>query len=352
MNRRPKILVVDDEELNVDYLEQELEDLDYDTVAAVNGRDALEKVAIEEPDVILLDIMMPEMNGFETLQHLKANPAWRHIPVIIISALDDFDSIVKGIELGADEYLPKPFDPIFLQARLRASLEKKHWRDQELAYLQIIQAERERSERLLLNILPESIAERLKHGESTIADEFAEVTVLFADIVGFTPLSFQMQPRALVGLLNEIFTLFDELAKHYQLEKIKTIGDAYMVVSGLPVAQANHVSAMANFALDIQKRMRAFNVTHPTELNIRLGMHTGPVVAGVIGTSKFSYDLWGDTVNVASRMESHGVAGKIQVTATVYAHLQPHYCLEKRGPIEVKGKGQMVTYFLMAKKEV
>lgn len=350
MNARPIVLIVDDELFNVDYLEQELEDLNCRTIAAYNGHEALEKIKTTAPDVILLDIMMPEMGGFEVLQRLKATPAWRHIPVIIVSALDDFDSIVKGIELGADEYLPKPFDPIFLKARLRASLERKRWRDQERAYLQTIQVEREHSERLLLNILPAPIAERLKSGESVIADEFSDVTVLFADIVGFTPLASQMLPKDLVRLLNQIFTIFDELANTYGLEKIKTIGDAYMVVGGLPTVREEHTQAVANFALDIQKSLVDFNQKHQTALELRIGINVGPVIAGVIGKSKFNYDLWGDTVNTASRMESHGIAGKIQVPPEVYTRLENRYTLEQRGTIAVKGKGPMQTYFLIAKK--
>ncbi|MBN1873979.1 MAG: response regulator [Anaerolineae bacterium] len=350
MNTQSKILIVDDEEFNIDYLEQELKDLHYDTLSARNGREALEKVENENPDVILLDIMMPEMDGFEVLQHLKANHVWRHIPVIIVSALGDFDSVVKGIEMGADEYLPKPFDLVFLKARLRSSLEKKRWRDQEQVYLQIIQTEREKSERLLRNILPDPIAERLKQGERIIADSFSEATVLFADIVGFTPLSSQLSPSALITLLDEIFTAFDQQVAFYNLEKIKTIGDAYMVVGGVPLPRSDHAEAIADLALSLQHRLGSINASHETALKIRIGIHMGPVVAGVIGRSKFSYDLWGDTVNIASRMESHGIADKIQVTEAVYTHLQHAYHFEKRGEIDVKGKGKMCTFFLANKR--
>jgi adenylate cyclase len=351
MADRARILIVDDEPFNVDYLEQELEDLDYDTISAANGREALERVAAEAPDVILLDIMMPEMDGFQVLRHLKADRIWRDIPVIVISALDDMDSVVKGIQLGAEDYLPKPFNPTLLKARIEAGLERKRWRDQEEKYLKIIQAEREKSERLLLNMLPGPIAERLKQGESIIADSFAEVSVLFSDIVEFTPLTTQMAPTELVILLNELFSMFDELVKQHSLEKIRAIGDEFVVAGGLPTPRPDHAEAVADFALAMQRGLAEFNATHDSALRMRIGIDTGPMIAGVIGTTKFSYDLWGDTMNTASRMESHSIAGKIQVTAATYARLRDKYLFEKRGMIKVKGKGEMLTYFLLGRSK-
>lgn len=215
--------------------------------------------------------------------------------------------------------------------------------------------EREKSERLLLNILPEAIAQKLKQNHNTlgkangtapIAEQFDEVTILFADIVGFTPLSSRMSPTELVHLLNQIISQFDELSEKYGLEKIKTIGDAYMVAGGLPMPMVNHAEAIAEMALDMQKSITNYTTDTGEQFQIRIGINTGPVVAGVIGTKKFIYDLWGDTVNVASRMESQGVPGGIQVTETTYNRLQDKYILEKRGAIAVKGKGEMVTYWL------
>lgn len=213
-----------------------------------------------------------------------------------------------------------------------------------------LRREQKQTERLLLNILPAAIADRLKQQPGTIADEFAEVTVMFADIVGFTELSAQTSPTQLVGLLNAIFSEFDRLAELHGLEKIKTIGDAYMVVGGLPVPQKNHAQAIAEMALDMQAAIADFCNKIGKALSIRIGINTGPVVAGVIGIKKFSYDLWGDTVNTASRMESHGLAGQIQVSAATYEHLREHYLLKKRGTIQVKGKGEMTTYFLIGRK--
>ncbi len=215
--------------------------------------------------------------------------------------------------------------------------------------LKQLEVEQEKSESLLLNILPESIAQRLKYQPGTIADHFEEVTVLFADIAGFTQLSAQISPTKLVNLLNEIFSEFDRLTTHKQLEKIKTIGDAYLVVGGLPNPRSDHAEAVAELALDMQKVMNQFNQKYRHNLQLRIGINTGPVVAGVIGAKKFIYDLWGDTVNTASRMESHGIIGEIQVTEATYQRLKEEYDLEQRGLMEIKGKGEMNTYLLKGK---
>ncbi|MEH1894687.1 MAG: adenylate/guanylate cyclase domain-containing protein [Nostoc sp.] len=204
----------------------------------------------------------------------------------------------------------------------------------------------QKSERLLLNILPEMIAEQLKQQPTTIADSFLEVTVLFADIVGFTELSTRTSPAELVELLNTIFCLFDQLAERHGVEKIKTIGDAYMAVAGLPNQSNDHAPTIANMALDMQIAIATLNAENNQLFSIRIGISTGPVVAGVIGLKKFAYDLWGDTVNTASRMESHGIAGSIQVCEATYQLLKDRYLLEKRGLIQVKGKGEMMTYIL------
>ncbi|MCL1475799.1 adenylate/guanylate cyclase domain-containing protein [Argonema antarcticum] len=215
---------------------------------------------------------------------------------------------------------------------------------------EILRVEQEKSERLLLNILPFSIAEQLKQQQSCIAERFEEVTILFADIVGFTSLAARIPPIELVSLLNEIFSAFDRLASLYSLEKIKTIGDAYMVVGGLPSPRSDHASAIAEIALDMQREITRFQRDNGEPFSIRIGIHTGPVVAGVIGLKKFSYDLWGDAVNIASRMESLGIAGSIQVTATTYELLREKYLFEERGVLKVKGRGEILAYLLKGRK--
>lgn len=344
------VLVVDDNEVNRDLLARRLQRQGHLVTVAEDGLQALELMRSEPFDLVLLDIMMPQMNGYQVLENLKADEQLRYIPVIMISAVDDIDSIVRCIELGAEDYLSKPFNPVLLKARISACLEKKRLRDQEQAYLQELNEEKEKSERLLLNILPQAIAQRLKQGETTIADSFSDVTVMFADLVGFTKLSTHLSPAELVELLNRIFSEFDKLADRYGLEKIKTIGDAYMVVGGLPTPSENHAEAIASMAIDIQAAIAKMRTKGDQPLSIRIGINTGPVEAGVIGTKKFTYDLWGDTVNIASRMESLGVPGGIQVTVATYERLRDKYIFEERGLLQVKGKGDMTTYLLLGRK--
>jgi guanylate cyclase len=218
-------------------------------------------------------------------------------------------------------------------------------RERALAALRV---EQDRSERLLLNILPCAIALRLKEQPAAIADAFESVTVLFADIVGFTEFADAREPREVVAVLNELFSRFDELADRHGVEKIKTIGDAYMAVGGLPLPSVDHQAAVAEMALAMRAVVDRFNQDTASELAIRVGIACGPVTAGVIGNRKFSYDVWGDTVNMASRMESHGIAGGIQVTGRVKQALCDRYEFEERGPIDVKGKGPTTTYLLHA----
>ncbi|NJK34849.1 MAG: adenylate/guanylate cyclase domain-containing protein [Oscillatoriales cyanobacterium SM2_2_1] len=225
------------------------------------------------------------------------------------------------------------------------------FRDVTMSHLieEELRLEKEKSDQLLRNVLPEPIAERLKRDPTAIADHFNDVSVLFADIVGFTQISSAISATDLVGLLNRIFSNFDALAERYHLEKIKTIGDAYMVVGGMPFPQANHLEAIADMALDLQAAIIQFRTYEGERVGLRVGIHTGAVVAGVIGTKRLIYDLWGDTVNVASRMESQGEGGKIQVTEDVYERLKEGYVFRKRGTVFVKGKGPMITYWLLGR---
>jgi class 3 adenylate cyclase len=211
----------------------------------------------------------------------------------------------------------------------------------------VLESEQTKADNLLLNILPPDVAERLKQGEDTIADAFEEVTVVFSDIVGFTTLSSLVSATTIVTLLNKLFSKFDALLEDYKVEKIKTIGDSYMIASGIPIQHHDHAEQAALFTFAMQNALRQFIAETGYLVSMRIGMHCGPVVGGIIGTKKFVYDLWGDTVNIASRMESHGEPGRIHCTQSVYEKLQHIYTFEQRGAIDVKGKGKMNTYFLV-----
>jgi class 3 adenylate cyclase len=340
------LLVVDDDAGNRDMLARRLSRMGHSVDTAASGEEALLKLGSGSFDVVLLDLVMPGLDGYQVLTLIKTNPLLAETRVIMLSALDDEKGVARCIETGADDYLAKPLNPVFLRARLGACLEKKALRDRERRYLADIQAEREKSDRLLRNILPQSIADRLKRGETMIADHFDCSTVLFADLVGFTPLSRTMTPLALVELLNEVFTRFDELAGSLGLEKIKTIGDAYMVVAGVPIPRADHAQAAVTLALRMHESLRDLNAVRGLDLHLRTGLHSGPLAAGIIGRHKFSYDLWGDTVNIASRMESSAPLNTIHVSAATAALLGDAFPLLPRGFIPVKGIGEMETWTL------
>jgi len=217
-------------------------------------------------------------------------------------------------------------------------------------YVTSANREREKANKLLLNVLPKEIAPILKANGETIADYYESASVLFADIVGSTPLFSDMEPAAAVDWLNEIFSMFDELVDKYQLEKIRTIGDNYMVASGVPTSRPDHAQALAHLALDMLVGLARLPARNGKRINFRLGINSGPLVAGVIGKTKFHYDLWGDAVNTASRMESHGEAGQVHITQATYELLRDEFECMPRGTIEIKGKGEMTTYFVLGRR--
>ena len=537
------ILVVDDTPDNLRLLIRILQKQGYKVRPVTNGFSALEAIQSSPPDLILLDIMMPDIDGYELCQQLKAEPQFSQIPIIFLSALEEGINKAKAFEVGGADYITKPFqmkevlarvsnqlavrslqiqlqeknqklteqnvqlhqeiaerrqvemetrlllratqaisksenfesaidlilrlicetiewnlgeawipssdgqvlkcalgryasdlsfsefrqtscqlsfqpgvgmpgriwlgqqsewiddvstapEQVFLRSQIAANVGLKaafgvpiladnqvlavliFYRDKNLecqprllelvsavatqlgALIQRKQAEeslrlqQKQTERLLLNILPKPIAERLQKEQKLIADHFDEVSVLFADLVGFTEFSAHKTPTQLVEILNGIFCEFDRLSESHGLEKIKTIGDAYMVVGGLPTAREDHGRAIALLALEMQSALTQFNLKIGESFQLRIGIHSGSVVAGIIGISKFSYDLWGDTVNVASRMESNGMPGKIQVTGATYERLKEQFIFEERGMIEVKGKGKMLTYWLIGEESI
>ncbi len=359
-----KILIVDDLEANILLLERILRGAGYVSIeATMNPFEVCELHLKHRYDLIMLDLQMPGMDGFQVMEGLSEIETNGYLPVLVVTAQPGHK--LRALEAGAKDFISKPFELAEVLARVRNMLEVRllHLETKKL-YDRVV-AEQMVSERLLLNVLPKAIAERLKKqsvdiadillgsgGDNflpLIADSSPDVTVLFADIVGFTNFSAGVEPEKLVVLLNEIFTDFDSIADNRGLEKIKTIGDAYMAVAGIPVPASDHVQRAAHMALDMMDALDDFNLRNGYTLQMRIGIDTGPVVAGVIGKRKFIYDLWGNTVNTASRMESQGVAGEIQVTDTTRQRLSEPFMFEARGSVDVRGKGDMYTWFLLGR---
>lgn len=352
------ILVVDDSRTLRRILIRELNSLGFQNITeAANGLEAIETVKSKSIDLMLLDMEMPELDGLGVLQTLKSDEVYKSLPIIVISGAEQFDKTIKCIEIGAEDYLPKPFDPVLLRARIFSSLEKKRLRDLDKKNMEMLNREKElleveqlKTEKLMLNILPRPIAERLKRGEKNISGSYPDVTILFSDLVGFTKMSSQTSATDLVKLLNDLFTRFDKRADALGVEKIKTIGDAYMAVAGLPIPRPDHAQLCAELALGMFDDLAAFNQENGKQLNMRIGLNSGPVVAGVIGFTKFSYDLWGNTVNTASRMESTSRPGRVQVSPATYEAIKNDFVMEEGGMMECKGLGEILTHLLISKK--
>ncbi|MCU0243114.1 MAG: response regulator [Vicinamibacteria bacterium] len=300
-----RILAVDDNEINCDMLKRRLEREGYEVGVAINGRVALDRLASESFDLVLLDILMPEMNGYEVLTRLKADESLRHIPVIMISAIDEIDSVVRCIEIGAEDYLPKPFNPVLLRARIGACLEKKHLRDREVLHLKQIEEEKRRADELLHVILPNEIVDELKSSKTVRPRRYENVAVLFCDVVGFTPYCAGRDPEEVVAHLQELVEAYEVLALRYGMQKIKTIGDSFMATAG----------------------------------------------AILVGLRQYLFDLWGDTVNTAARVESHGKNGAVNLSAAAWRQVSDICEGVSQGLIKLKGIGDMEVFRVERLKE-
>jgi adenylate cyclase len=344
---RARILIVDDEPMNVDLLEQELELLGHDTLPAGDGAEALDVLARQPVDLVLLDVMMPRLDGYEVLRRIKADPTLRHLPVIMISALDQLTSVVRCIELGAEDYLPKPFEPVLLAARIGACLEKKRLHDREAAHLRrieeqlrIIGQERERADRLLHAILPAPAVAELKASAVVTPRRHDEALVLFADLVGFTAWCETRPPEEVVANLDRLARDCEAAISAHGLEKIKTVGDGFLATGNLLVPLADPVPAALRCAL----AMQAAAAAGPAGWRLRVGIHLGPVVAGVVGQTKFSFDLWGDTVNVAARLASLGSEAAVHLSAAAWEQVAGRCRCTPLGPVKLKGGRRVVVY--------
>jgi class 3 adenylate cyclase len=331
------ILVVEDNAINRAALARRLGRDGHAVTVAEDGGRALEILRERDFDLVLLDLMMPEPNGLQVLERLKADPRLRHVPVVMISALDDLAAVVRCVEMGAEDYLPKPCDPVLLRARIGACLEKKRLRDREVLHLEQIDRERRRADALLHVILPGEVVTELKTTNAVQPRRYEDVAVLFADIADFTPYCDRSRPEEVVRHLQGLIERWEEVALRHGVEKIKTTGDALMAAAGLLRPAANPVLSCLRCGLDMIAACREL----PTGWDVRVGVHVGPVVAGVIGRRQYLFDLWGDTVNTAQRMESHGVPGAVTLSAAAWRRVA-HCCRgEPRGKVAIKGKGEM-----------
>jgi len=352
-----KVLVVDDSRTLRLILSESLAALGIHNITLANdGEKALARLQDEHFDLMLLDMEMPEMDGLEVLQTLRAEGALHSMSVIVISGISALDRAYKCIENGAVDYLPKPFNPVLFKARIYACFERKRLRDLEREHLKALNQRAEhleyeqlKSEKLMLNIFPKSIAQRLKRGEQLIAGSYSDVSILFGDLIGFTELSSHISATELVRLLNNLVTRFDKRSELLGVEKIKTIGDAYMVAAGVPIPRPDHAQICADMALGMFEDLASFNRENSTVLNMRIGIASGPAVAGVIGYTKYSYDLWGNTVNVASRMESTSLPGRIQLAPTTASLVKADFDVEVGGQVFCKGLGAVSTHFLLGR---
>jgi adenylate cyclase len=334
----PGILIVDDNDDNRYTLQLLLESDGHERIAtASGGNDAIALLNKGKFNLVLLDLMMPDLNGDEVLKIIKGNPDTRDIPVVMISADSDTEKVSKCIELGAEDYLPKPFNPIILRARIGAALRQQSLRALETDYLGKMEQAKKDADSLLRNLFPPEIAARLRNGDS-IADHFEDATVIFADVVGFGKITARMKAFEIVGCLNHLFSEFDQLVEDVGVEKIKTIGDNYMAVAGIPTPRRGHARVATKLALDMIAAAERLRPRLPAPFPIRVGLHSGSVMAGVIGTRKFVYDVWGDTVNIAARLEEASQPNRVLISAAAAKLLGGEFRLD--GPHQIDNKEQ------------
>jgi len=351
---KASLLIVDDQAPNVLLLEKILRAAGYTSITSTqNPCEVFELHKENNYDLILLDLHMPIMDGFQVMGSLREIEPSGYLPVLVITAQPE--EKLRALKSGARDFISKPFNLAEVLVRVQNLLEVRLLNLQTKNLFEQVVSEQKVSERLLNNVLPEVIVKRLKDQpefnadnlSKVIADTYPEVTVLFADIVGFTKFTETVTARVLVDVLNEIFTKFDKITDHRGLEKIKTIGDSYMAAAGLPLPMHNHAEQAAHAAFDMLEVMEQFNKENNYNFKIRVGMSSGTVVAGVIGVRKFLYDIWGDVVNTASRMESQGVPGRIQITASTQVRLGNSFNAEYMGYKDIVGKGAINTWFLV-----
>ena len=341
------ILVVEDSPVFQKLLVRLLTKQDYTVVAAYSGEIALEKVQEALPDLILLDILLPGIDGYAVCRQLKNDSRTKDIPVIFISTLDSPKDKIEGFEAGGIDYITKPFQPseVLLRARTHLRIHQLQYKLEEKN--QQLVAEKQKSERLLCHVLPEPIVQELLATGSCDPQLFPEATVCFADIVDFTSASSKLAPEVIIHELNDIFTAFDEITQAHNCERMKTIGDAYLFVSGVPTPNPDHAVNVSRVALAMIEFLNDRNLKSELLWRIRIGINSGPVVGGVVGTEKYLYDIFGDTVNISARMEKSAQPMEINVSSASYEFLKDTFLFTNGQHVEMKGKGRQLIYTLL-----
>lgn len=346
----PAILVVEDSPINQRILQHLLRGEGYAVRLAAHGKEALQMVRQDRPDLILLDILMPEMDGFEFCRLLQKEEAIGEIPVIFISSLDNTADKLSGFAAGGVDYITKPFHPAEVLARIGTHLKLCRLQRQLAEKNRQLELEKRKSEALLLNVLPARVADELLAKGDCAPQSFAEVAVCFVDIVQFTAAAAVLSPEVLIGELNALFTAFDRIAEANRCERMKTIGDAYLFVAGIPEANDRQLEDAATAALDMVAYLMDRNRTAERRWQVRVGLHCGPVVGGIVGSKKYLYDIFGDTVNIASRLQAMSEPMRINVSAEVYQRLHGRFVFSCPLRVEMKGKGLQSTCFLEGRR--
>jgi adenylate cyclase len=339
MSDQKLVLIVDDTPTNIGVISGVLKD-SFKTKVATNGEKALVIASGgEKPDLILLDVMMPGMDGYEVCRRLKANPATHDIPVIFLTAKTDAADEEKGFEVGAVDYVHKPFSGPIVLARVKTQLALQ-------AALRQAHEARNQADELLHALLPKAAADEIRSIGTVIPRRYENVAVLFCDVVNFTAYCDKHEPEDVVSRLDALFVLFEQVAEKHDLEKIKTIGDSFMAAAGLLRAVQDPIGAAVRCGLEMASTM----IDAHLGWEVRVGVHSGPVVAGVVGQERYQFDIWGDTVNVAARMAGKGRQGTVAVTEDIWNHIANDFDADPLGELEVKGKGTISAFEVRAKK--
>ncbi len=345
MELKTKILIAEDEFIIAMDIKKILEKLGYEVTSFVGkGADAIHKADIEKPDLVLMDIMLSgPISGIEAAEVIKNK---FHIPIVYLTALTDSETLNKAKITEPGAYLLKPFDQRGLHSAIEIALYKFKMETQLKLKTKELEEEKIKTDKLLHHILPNEIIKELNTNGVVVPRQYDSVTILFTDFQGFRQITNALPPSELVKKLNEIYRSFDEIIEKYGLEKLKSIGDTYMICGGLPEKTDNHAVKVISAAQEMINYLNERNKNSKVNWRLRAGINTGPVVAGIVGSDKFTYDIWGDAVNIASRMENSSDAGKINISGSTFNLVKDYFDCEYRGKLSVKGKGEVDMYFV------